>query len=204
MVREPACGNRTARVIIAVSLREGEERKLELLRLLAIAGLVAALSLSGCSAPKDQGTVGIAVTDAPVDDYAYVNVTFSRAAIHKADVENGSGWIEIVNTTRTVDLLALHKNQTSQALGFAEVDAGRYTQVRVYIDKVEAVKKDDGSMVTMTVPSGLLRISKAFEVKPGGNTTLTLEVDLGRSISCTNSACRFSPVLAKVEAEETA
>ncbi len=175
------------------------------LRISAVAFvLMTTLALSGCAAPDEQGTVGIAVTDAPVDDYSYVNVTFSRAAIHKADVENGSGWIEIVNTTQTIDLLALHKNQTSKALGFADVDAGRYTQIRVYVDNVTAIKKDDGSQVSMTVPSGVLRTSKSFEVKAGGNTTLTLEIDLNKSISCNQQGCKFSPVLGKVEAEENA
>jgi hypothetical protein len=174
------------------------------LRLLTVASLVIAVfSLSGCSAPEEQGTVGMAVTDAPVDDYSYVNVTFSRAAIHKADAENGSGWVEIVNKTTTVDLLALHKNDTSKALGFADVDAGRYTQIRVYVDNVTAVKKEDNSTVYMDVPSGILRTSKSFEVKPGGNTTLTLEIDLNKSISCNQQGCRFSPVLGKVEAEES-
>lgn len=164
--------------------------------------MITTFALSGCAAPEGQGTVGMAVTDAPVDDYSYVNVTFSRGAIHKADVENGSGWIEIVNTTQTVDLLALHKNQTSKALGFAEVDAGRYTQIRVYVDNVTAIKKSDGSVVHMDVPSGVLRTTKSFEVKPNGNTTLTLEIDLNKSISCNQQGCKFSPILGKVEATD--
>lgn len=169
-----------------------------------VAGLVAvALSglVPGCASGGD-GTVGMSVTDAPVDDYSHVNVTFSRGAIHKSgDNSSQSGWIEIVNKTRTVDLIALHKNQSAESLGFAKVSAGRYQQVRLYVDSVVATKKSDGSQVTMTVPSGVLKTSKSFDVKSGGNTTLTLEIDLNKSINCNNNSCRFSPVLGKVEAE---
>jgi len=160
-----------------------------------------AVFLSGC-ASQSKGTVGVAVTDKPTEDYSAVMVTFSRAAIHKSGDNESGGWMDIANTTHTIDLLALHANQTSEALGFAKVDAGRYQQVRVYVDKVEATKKSDGSKVTMTVPSGVLRTSKSFEVKAGGNTTLTLEIDLDRSINCNGDDCKFSPVLGKVEASE--
>jgi uncharacterized protein DUF4382 len=163
--------------------------------------VVLVLTLSGCTG-KSTGTVGVAVTDKPTEDYSSVMVTFSRAAIHKSGDNESGGWMDIANTTRTVDLLALHANGTAEALGFAKVEAGHYQQVRVYVDRVEATKKSDGSEVVMTVPSGVLRTTKSFEVKAGGNTTLTLELDLDRSINCNGDSCRFSPVLGKVEATE--
>lgn len=168
-----------------------------------IASCFAVLAFAGCTT-GGSGTVGLAVTDAPDDDYSHVNVTFSRGAIHEAGGDDNAttGWRDIVNTTQTVDLLALHRNNTAKALGFADVPAGRYTQVRLYVDAVEAVNKTDGSKVMMTVPSGVIRTTKSFEIKDGGNTTLTLEIDLERSISCNNNGCRFSPILGKVEATE--
>lgn len=172
--------------------------------IVAIPALLCFALLAGCTADGGTGTVGFAVTDAPVDDYTHVNVTFSRGTIHAAggDDNDTSGWIQIVNTTQTVDLLALHHNNTAKALGFAEVKAGKYTQIRIYVDSVEAIKKSDGSKVIMTVPSGVLKTSKSFEVKEGGNTTLTLEIDLNKSINCNNQGCKFAPVLGKVEAKE--
>jgi hypothetical protein len=159
-------------------------------------------AFAGCASQDSQGTVGIAVTDAPTDDFESVSVTFSRAQVHKAGGDNESGWMEIVNESRTVDLLALHRNGTSEALGFAKVDAGRYTQVRIDVDNVVGVYAEDGSRVEMTVPSKTLRTSKSFEVKAGGNTTLTLEFDLDRSIDCRDDRCTFAPVLGKVEASD--
>lgn len=198
------------------------------MRILAIAAvaMLTAFTLAGCTTDDDgegTGRVSFAVTDAPTDDYSYVNVTFSRAAIHRsgdgadtdgnetddgngtADNETGSGagWITIVNTTRTVDLLALHRNNTSELLGFADIEAGHYQQIRFYVDSVTAVKKSDNSTVTMTVPSGMIKTSGNFEVKAGGNTTLTVEIDLDQSIRCNNQGCRFTPHIGRVETDES-
>ena len=74
---------------------------------------VTSTALSGCAA-GNTGTVGMAVTDAPADDWSAVNVTFSRGSVHRSasvDENATAGWQEIVNTTRSVDLIALHLNQ---------------------------------------------------------------------------------------------
>ena len=143
------------------------------------------------------------------------NVTFSRAAIHRSgdgadgngtddnETGSGAGWITIVNTTRTVDLLALHRNNTAETLGFADIEAGHYQQLRFYVDSVTAVKKSDGSPVTMTVPSGMIKTSGNFEVKAGGNLTITVDIDLDQSIKCNPQGCRFLPHIGGVETDES-
>lgn len=153
-----------------------------------------AVALSGCTADS-QGTIGLAVSDAPVDDWNKIEVTFSKGAIHRsesADPNATSGWITIVNTTRTVDLLALHRNNTAAALGFAEVGAGKYQQFRLFVDKVEGTDKN-GTKVAMTVPSGVIKIKTHFEVKGGDNQTIELEIDLNKSVNCNKQGCKFSP-----------
>jgi hypothetical protein len=165
-----------------------------MLRIVSL-GLVCVL-LAGCMS-GGQGTAGMTVSDAPVDDWSKIEVTFSRGAIHKsegADANSTSGWIEIVNTTRTVDLLALHHNDTSAALGFSKVDAGSFQQVRLYVDRVEGTNKTGGKTV-MKVPSSVIRVKTHFTVESGGNTTIGLEIDLNKSVSCNNQGCQFSPSL---------
>ncbi|MEK6975945.1 MAG: DUF4382 domain-containing protein [Candidatus Thermoplasmatota archaeon] len=190
---------------------------------IAAVALLTAFVLAGCATDEEEGTgrVSFAVTDAPTDDYSYVNVTFSRAAIHRSgdggdsdgnetedgnetadDDGAGAGWITIVNTTRTVDLLALHRNNTAETLGFADIEAGHYQQIRFYVDAVTAVKKSDGSTVTMTVPSGVIKTSGSFTVEAGGNTTITVEIDLDQSIRCNNQGCRFTPHIGRVDVDE--
>ena len=180
------------------------------------------VSLAGCADDEGgTGRVGFAVTDAPTDDYTHVNVTFSRAAIHRSGGDDsngtddgaddnetdegddsGAGWITIVDATRTVDLLALHENDTAETLGFADVEAGHYQQVRFYVDSVVATKKSDGTQVPMTVPSGVIKTSGSFTVEAGGNTTITVEIDLDKSISCNNNGCRFSPHIGRVSTDD--
>lgn len=158
--------------------------------------LFLAAGLAGCTSDS-KGTVGMSVTDAPVDDWNKIEVTFSKGAIHRsesADPNATSGWITIVNTTRTVDLLALHRNNTAAALGFAEVDAGKYQQMRLFVDKVEGTDKN-GTKVPMTVPSGVIKIKVHFEVKGGDNQTIELEIDLNKSVNCNKQGCKFSPSL---------
>lgn len=187
--------------------------------------LLLAVSTAGCADEAEGGTgrVSFAVTDAPTDDYSSVNVTFSRAAIHRSgdggdsngtaddgdgnatdddEDEGGAGWITIVNTTRTVDLLALHRNNTAETLGFADIEAGHYQQVRFYVDSVVATKKSDGTQVTMTVPSGVIKTSGSFTVEAGGNTTITVEIDLDQSIKCNNRGCRFTPHIGHVRTSD--
>lgn len=237
--------------------------------------LLASVALAGCATddPEDSGqtgTVGFAVTDAPTDEFAKVEVTFSRVAIHRSgggssdgnastsvSLTNSStatgtgtststlttapgnlslsgsvsatasvgatssgpaseaGWVTIVSSPRTVDLIALHKNNTAETLGFADVAAGHYQQVRFSVDRVVGTRTD-GTVENMTVPSGVIRTSGSFTVVAGGNTTLTVEIDLDRSISCNEAraggagaganargGCRFQPHIGRVEARET-
>jgi hypothetical protein len=172
--------------------------------LLPLALFLALAVFEGCAAPAETGTLAFAVTDGPTDDYETVNVTFSRVAIHRsqgADANETAGWLTIVNTTRTVDLLALHRNDTAETLGFAELAAGTYQQLRFYVDQVEALGKD-GQVVTMVVPSGALKTHGSFDVTAGGNTTVTLEIDLDKSIRCTPQGCKFLPHIGRVETSE--
>lgn len=167
---------------------------MQLLNTLAISALVTVALFSGCTADS-TGTVGLAVSDAPVDDWNKIEVTFSKGAIHRsgsADPNASSGWITIVNTTRTVDLLALHRNNTAAALGFAEVGAGKYQQLRLFVDKVEGTNKN-GTKVPMTVPSGVIKIKVGLEVTGGSNSTIEVEIDLNKSVNCNNQGCKFSP-----------
>lgn len=226
------------------------------MRALLPALLLACAALAGCASStddgSDHGTVGFAVTDAPVDDFHKIEVTISRVAIHRSasgddasgdasattsgsgtnsttasatgtssasgsataaatasgtdDAGPSAGWITIVDTPRTVDLLALHRNNTAETLGFADVPAGHYQQVRFSIDEVVGTYHN-GTEVTMTVPSGVARTSGQFTVEAGGNTTITVEIDLERSVDCQSNGnragtCTFRTHIGQVRSSE--
>lgn len=150
----------------------------------------------------DDATASGTTTAASNTSTATATATSTNATTSQ-DAGPSSGWITIVSTARTVDLLALHRNNTAETLGFADVEAGHYQQVRFYIDQVVGTRHD-GSVVTMTVPSGVARTSGSFTVEAGGNTTLTAEIDLDRSIQCRdgggNPGCTFRTHIGRITA----
>lgn len=104
-----------------------------------------------------------------------------------------AGWFTIVNSTHTVDLKAF-QGDARAFLGDADVPAGRYTQIRIYVD--EAYGIDNGTRVNLTVPSGRLKIVHPWTVGEGETTNLTVDFNLERSVIETgNGEFRLKPVM---------
>ncbi len=55
-----------------------------------------------------------------------------------------------------------------------------------------------GQTVAFTVPSEDLKTDDQFEIVSGKTTTLTLDVDLGRSILRTSTGWIFTPVIGSI------
>jgi len=122
----------------------------------AAAGVFAALWACG----SDNGTVRIILTDAPIDGVESLKVTVSKVEIHlvaggvtdggwngvqkdlgdteAADDDNA--WRVVSDKVQTFDLLTL-RNGVTVLLGEGDVPEGRVTQVRLTLDKAEAVVK---------------------------------------------------------------
>lgn len=139
-------------------------------------------------------TVSIYVKDLP-DDWTYVNVTFSEVKIHAADAGNESGWHTLELQTQTVDLASL--TNMSELLASGNVSAGKYTQIRIVVEAVTGTMSD-GTVVNFTVPSGELKTTHPFNVTDGDTQTLTLDIDLSRSITHDSSGWKFKPVLGSI------
>lgn len=105
-----------------------------------------------------------------------------------------AGWVILSNQTATVDLKALSGNDSAFLAG-ADVPAGRYDQVRLTILSAKATLAN-GTVVNVTVPSGVLRLQAHFTVSAGNETALTLDFDLDYALHKTGDG-RYvlSPVL---------
>ena len=162
-----------------------------------------AIHRSGGDSDSNGTSLSTTTSASSTDSTSATATTTSNASATFTSTSDApsSGWITLVSEANTVDLLALHRNNTAETLGFATVEAGHYQQVRFYIDSVVGTKAD-GSKVNMTVPSGFARTSGSFTVTAGGNTTITVDIDLDRSISCNNNSCRFQPHLGRIQAAE--
>lgn len=162
-----------------------------------------------------SGTIDVYVTDAPPDkNVTAVLLTVSSLEVHLAAAEmeqeqeqeqsesgnltqeqeqeqeqeegNGGEWISIniSDDMSTFDLLKV--KGIEEFFGSSEVAAGKYTQVRLIVDKAE-VAVDNGEPQEATVPSGELKIVRPFTVESGETTTLLIDFDAERSVVFTGS-----------------
>ncbi len=171
-----------------------------------ILALMAAL-VSGCvealltvsTIPAGMGRIEVRVTDAPPKyTITQIEVKISEdeeeggVQVHRADGEGDGAWetIDILGGQNPFilypDLLGLEK-----VLAVGDVDAGKYTQIRMNIEWVEVTYLKDGDAeaitVMATIPSGELKFVRPFYVEEGGETTITLDFDADKSVAVTGA-----------------
>jgi uncharacterized protein YxjI len=121
----------------------------------------------------------IHITDAPVDDFTSVVITFSMVKLHS----NETGWqnITIDEENSTLDLLNLHLNNITESLTSTNLPIGNYTKLWLVIDNAIGVLEGSTEEINITVPSNTLKIQQLFKLLDGDND-ITLEIDLNASI----------------------
>jgi len=124
------------------------------------------------------GTIEIRVTDPPPADVKSAVVYLTNIEVHRVS-DNTGEWITVINTPASFDLLGIIGIE--KILGSANITAGRFTQIRMDVDKVEVITTA-GENVTAEVPSEKLKIVGQFEVEPGQKTILTLDFDGEKSL----------------------
>lgn len=144
------------------------------------------------------GTIEVRVTDAPPrDEVTSIMVTVSTVEIHKAAAEQEEGeqnqeeepeqgregWLPLTNILlNTFDLLQI--KGLEEVLATNEVGVGKYTQIRMVIEKVE-VTLGDGQPQEATLSSGRLKFVRPFEVIEGKTTVLLLDFNADKSVTVT-------------------
>jgi len=121
----------------------------------------------------------IHITDAPVDDFSSVIITFSMVKIHS----NETGWtnITIDEENRTLDLLNLHLNNITESLTSINLSSGNYTKLWLVIDNATGILEGSTDLINISVPSDTLKIQQLFKLTEGTND-ITLDIDLNASI----------------------
>lgn len=176
--------------------------------LLLIMLLALSLALSGCLT-GGNGTLALQLTDAPSElNIEQALITVSNIAVHTAGTEveteetaeteateaavaeteetattetetTEAGWKMVVEKPQTFDLIAI--KDVKELLGEAQLPAGKYTQVRLSIDR--AWVTIDGTEYQLEVPSDKLKLTHGFDIVAGKTTTLTLDFDAQESIT---------------------
>ena len=131
---------------------------------LLIAGLAACGGGGGGgSASGGNGTLRMALTDAPTCGFDAVNVTVQKIRVHQSSSANeaDSGWSEIVlSPAKRINLLTL-TNGVLDELGQTPLPVGKYTQLRLVLADnsgaqplANSVLPTGGIEVALTTPSG--------------------------------------------------
>ena len=143
------------------------------------------VGLSGCI-QSETGTLVMQITDAPPDlNITKALVTISNVEVHlaganeDANATNETGWFTIVKEEKTFDLIKI--KDVKEFLGNSELKAGKYTQVRLNVDK--ALVTIDGTEYDLTIPSKTVKLVKPFNIVENQTTTLTLDFDAKESIN---------------------
>ena len=165
--------------------------------------------------PAQDGTLQVYVTDAPPrKQVTSIMVTVSEVQVHMAQAEqerereeSGSdnetpgrerekgrqqrpqgkgGWISIdlSDNATTFDLLEI--KGIEQYLGANEVTVGKYTQVRLVVDKIQ-VALEGGELQDATLPSKELKIVRPFNVVAGETTALILDFEADKMVTVTGA-----------------
>jgi hypothetical protein len=130
-----------------------------------------------------EGTVEVRVTDAPpAYNVTSIMVAVDKVEIHKAGGDGEKGeWIPLDIVNPTFDLKELQKEDLEEILAAGNVTAGKYTQIRMTIEKVEVALEKDEPQETI-LPSNELKFVRPFDVVDGGTTILTLDFDANKSL----------------------
>lgn len=172
-------------------------------------------TLSPALTPTDsaRGTLKLYVTDAPPrDEVTSIMVTVAEVQVHKASAEqeseqeqlasgnqtqeqereqqqaqqDGGEWISINISDNASRFDLLDVKGIEQFLGASEIEAGKYTQVRLVVDTVQ-VKLGSGNLTDATVPSGELKLVHPFEVVGGETTALVLDFAADKMVTVTGA-----------------
>ena len=177
--------------------------------------------LNGCGADGGSGGSGSLSTsliDSTTDEYRAVYVTIERIEVHIGDGDvGGGGWLTVAEPEQTYDLLEL-VNGNQAALGFATLDTGHYTQMRLYIGDTPSLREGDAhpyanyaidlddTVHELKIPSSAIKLVKRFDIIKDRTTGLILDFDAQRSVVKAGSSGQYllKPTIKVLDTEENA
>jgi len=120
-----------------------------------------------------------------------LNLTISSIQIHTANDSSEdsnitvAGWTTIFEGTKTFDLLEY--TDASAIIGEKELDAGKYTQIRLYISDANIKIYDiwrniSNKTYPMEIPNKVLKLASPFTIEQNKTTVLMLDFDVPSSV----------------------
>jgi len=151
----------------------------------------------GGSSSGGSGALSVSMTDAPVSDadISAVWVRFTSVIVKQAG--NGGQTTEIPvsdnlgNPYIDLDLKSLSGGETATLLGQYELPAGHYSWRRLVIDPAYTYIVESGNGQSLLDCSSCdeshLKLNRSFTIDQGGVTAFTIDFDLRKSVTLTDS-----------------
>ena len=191
-------------------------KPLSLLVTFSIATLIGFTACDETTVNNGQSAqVEVKLTDAPAN-YDAVTIDIQEVRLHANEDEEidstetdedaeENGWITILDEPLEVDLLDL-TNGNNITLGSAELDPGKYSQLRFILGNNNTITVD-GEVIPLTTPSAQqsgLKLKLDSEIEAGTTYTLLVDFDAARSIVKAGNSGKYllKPVLHAVNLAE--
>lgn len=180
---------------------------------MGIGALIATLGLVACggggggttdTTASGNGTLRLAMTDAPACGFDAVYVTVDRVRVHQSSTaaDADAGWSELVlSPARRIDLLTLTNGVLSE-LGQLPLPAGRYNQLRLVLADnnastplANAVKPTGSAETALSTPSAQqsgLKMPVQIDVAPGQMADFVLDFDACKSVVTAGNSGRYN------------
>ena len=165
--------------------------------ILASLFLLTIVFIAGCGPTTGTGQLVLQITDQPSQlNIEKALITISEVQVHLAGEdeevmeesgnetnetmmeESQAGWFTVVEEEQTFDLIQI--KDVTEFLGTADLQTGKYTQIRLNVDK--ALVTIDGIEYDLTTPSSKIKLTKSFTIEDNQTITLTLDFDAQESI----------------------
>ena len=100
--------------------------------------------------------------------------------------DEAAGWlpVNILAGNETFDLLQIQGIE--EVLAIAELEPGKYTQIRMTVSNVQ-VRLGDGNLTDVILPSGKLKFVRPFNIVEDQTTALLFDFDAEKSVNVTGS-----------------
>ena len=163
----------------------------------AVLGATALAALAACGGGDDasgQGTLRLAMTDAPACGFDAVNITVERVRVHQSSTAapDATGWSELVlDRPQRLNLLDL-TNGVLAELGQWPLDAGRYQQLRLVLAAnggntplANSALPSGGTEVALKTPSGQqsgVKMNAGIEIAANQMADFVIDFDACKSV----------------------
>jgi hypothetical protein len=205
---------------------------LDFIALSAIALLLSACGGGGGGGGASTGSLSLSVTDLPVTEDVAVCIHFTGISLHHSDgdliqipydsstyYDPADGCIDNVDpnnlgpqddpSNNAVALSELQGVLSVQLMDSQEVQAGRYTWIRLDIDESLSYVVDSGGRKNLSCPSCAadqsgLKLNRGITVPAGGEANFMIDIELDKSLNKQPSGnYKLRPTLRLVDLSET-